>query len=195
MNSFNSALLFDDPFGLGYPRFIDTGSHNFIPYFLVPNITISEQFAPLLDLDMQFTNQVTARFEYKKSRTLSLSLIDFQLSENRSTEFTIGAGYRQRGLFSWIKWKGKPLENDANFRLDLGIRDDVTSNSRLDQTQALPTSGQKVVTINPSIDYVVSNRVNIKLYFEQRRVEPKISTSPPITNTRAGIQIRISLAQ
>ena len=195
MNSFNSALLFDDPFGLGYPRFIDTVSDNFIPYFLVPNITISEQFAPLLDLDMQFTNQVTARFEYKKSRTLSLSLIDFQLSENRSTEFTIGAGYRKRGLFSWIKWKGKPLENDASFRLDFGIRDDVTSNSRLDQTQALPTSGQKVVTINPSIDYVVSNRVNIKLYFEQRRVEPKISTSPPITNTRAGVQIRISLAQ
>jgi cell surface protein SprA len=195
MNSFNSALLFDDPFGLGYPKFIDTVSDNFVPYFLVPNITISEQFAPFLDLDMQFTNQVTARFEYKKSRTLSLSLIDFQLAENRSTEFTIGAGYRQRGLFSWIKWKGKPLQNDASFRLDLGLRDDVTSNSRLDQEQALPTSGQKVITINPSIDYVVSNRVNIKLYFEQRRVEPKISTSPPITNTRAGIQIRISLAQ
>jgi cell surface protein SprA len=59
----------------------------------------------------------------------------------------------------------------------------------------LPTNGQKVVTINPSIDYVISNRVNIKLYFEQRRVIPKISTSPPITNTRAGIQLRISLAQ
>jgi len=195
MNSFNSALLFEDPLGLGYPRFIDTVSDNFIPYFLVPNITISEQFAPLVDLDMQFANQVQARFEFRKSRTLALSLIDFQLSENRSTEFTIGGGYRQRGLFSWIKWKGKPLENDASFRLDFGIRDDVTSNSRLDQTQALPTSGQKVVTINPSIDYVISNRVNIKLYFEQRRVEPKISTSPPITNTRAGVQVRISLAQ
>lgn len=195
MNSFNSSLLFDDPFHTGFPGFIDTLTGNFIPYFLVPNISISEQFAPFLDLDMQFTNQVTARFEYKKSRQLSLSLIDFQLSEARSSEFTIGAGWRKRGLVSFIKWKGKSLDNDVAFRLDLSVRDDATSNSRLDQPTALTTAGQKVVLINPSIDYVISNRVSVKLYFEQRRVQPKISTAPPITNTRAGVQIRVSLAQ
>ena len=195
MNSFTSALLFRDSINLGFPSFIDTASHNYIPYFLVPNISISEQFVPLIDIDMQFTNNLTARFEYKKSRTVSLSLIDFQVSESRSTEFTIGAGFRKRGAFSWIKFRGKPLQNDASFRLDVGLRDDITANSRLDQDQALPTNGQKVITINPTVDYVISNRVNLKLYFEQRRVEPKISTSPPITTTRAGIQIRISLAQ
>ena len=82
---------------LGQPSFIDTLSGNLIPYFLVPNISISEAFAPLIDIDVQFTNQVTGRFEYKKSRQLSLSLIDFQLSETRSTEFVIGAGWRKRG--------------------------------------------------------------------------------------------------
>ena len=91
--------------------------------------------------------------------------------------------------------RGKKLENDINFRLDLSIRDDATSNSRLDQDAALPTAGQKVISIAPSIDYVLNNRVNIKFYFDQRRVEPKISTSAPITTTRAGVQIRISLAQ
>ena len=195
MNHFESALLFQDPFAYNQPGFIDTLTGNFVPYFLVPNITISEQFAPMIDLDMQFTNQLNARFEFKKSRQLSLSLVDFQLSEARSTEFTIGGGMRTRGTFSFIKWKGKSLENDANFRLDLGFRDDITANSRLDQLQALPTAGQRVITINPSVDYVISNRVNIKFYFEQRRVEPKISTAPPITNTRAGVQIRLALAQ
>jgi cell surface protein SprA len=195
MNSYNSSLLFEDPFRIGYPGFVDTLTGNFVPFFLVPNITISERFEPFIDVDMQFTNQLTARFEYKKSRTLSLSLIDFQLSENQTTEFVIGAGWRKRGFFSFLKWKGKPLDNDAAFRLDFSIRDDATANSRLDQTTSLPTAGQKVVFINPSIDYVISNRVNIKFYFEQRRVEPKISTAPPITNTRAGIQLRISLAQ
>lgn len=195
MNSYNSALLFEDPLRVSYPGFIDTLTGNYIPYFLVPNISITEQFAPLFDIDMQFTNQLTTRFEFKKSRTLSLSLIDFQLAEQRSTEFTIGAGFRQKGAFSFIKWKGKPLSNDVAFRLDLSFRDDVTANSRLDQLQALPTAGQKVVFINPTIDYVISNRVNLKFYFEQRRVEPKISTSPPITTTRAGVQVRVSLAQ
>ena len=44
------------------------------------------------------TNQLQARFEYSKTRQLSLSLVDFQLSEVRSTEFSFGAGYRKRGL-------------------------------------------------------------------------------------------------
>ncbi len=195
MNHFESALMFRDPFRFNYPEFIDTLTGNYVPYFLVPNISINEQFAPLIDLDMQFVNQLTARFEFKKSRTLSLSLVDFQLSESRSTEFVVGAGFRSRGAFSFIKFRGKSLENDVAFRLDLGLRDDATANSRLDQLQALPTAGQRVITINPSLDYVISNRVNIKLYFEQRRVEPKISTSPPITNTRAGVQIRLALTQ
>jgi len=195
MNSYNSSLLFEDPLRISYPGFVDTLTGNFIPFFLVPNITISERFEPFFDVDMQFTNQLTARFEFKKSRILSLSLIDFQLSENRTTEYVFGAGWRKRGVFSFLKWKGKPLDNDAAFRLDFSIRDDATANSRLDQSTSLPTAGQKVIFINPSIDYVISNRVNIKFYFEQRRVEPKISTAPPITNTRAGMQIRISLAQ
>jgi cell surface protein SprA len=59
----------------------------------------------------------------------------------------------------------------------------------------LPTSGSKEVTISPSIDYYVSSRVNVKLFFDQRRVTPYISSSAPIVNTRAGVQVRISLAQ
>ena len=200
MNSFNSALLYQDPLKQNYPGFIDTLTGNFIPYFLVPNISISEAFAPFINLDMQFTNQLGAQFEYKKSRTLSLSLVDFQLSEARSTEFTIGARWRKKGFplpfkVPFSKKDTKKLENDITFTLAFSVRDDITSNSRLDQPTSLPTAGQKVITISPSIDYVLNNRVKIILYFDQRRTEPKISTSAPITNTKGGIKINISLAQ
>ena len=200
MNSFNSALLYQDPLRQSYPGFIDTLTGNFIPYFLVPNINIRESFEPLIDMDMQFTNQLGARFAYKKSRQLALSLVDFQLSESRSTEFTIGGRWRKRGFplpfkVPFTKKDTKKLENDITFTLDFSLRDDITSNSRLDQVTVLPTAGQKVITISPSIDYVLNNRVKIILYFDQRRTEPKISTSAPITNTKGGIKINISLAQ
>ena len=200
MNSFNSALLYQDPLRQSYPGFIDTLTGNFVPYFLVPNITISEAFAPFIDLDMQLTNQMGARFEYKKSRQLSLSLIDFQLSESRSTEFTFGGRWKKKGFplpfkVPFSKKDSKKLQNDITFTLDFSIRDDITSNSRLDQVTVLPTAGQKVITISPSIDYVLNNRIKIILYFDQRRTEPKVSTSAPITNTRGGIKINISLAQ
>jgi cell surface protein SprA len=203
MNSFNSALNFQDPFGIRQPGFIDTLTGNFVPYFLVPNISISEQFAPLIDLDMTFVNQLTGKFSYSKSRQLSLSLIDYQMSETRSTEYTLGLGFRKRGLplpFH-IKLPGKNgepsgrLDNDLTLRLDVTYRDDATSNSYLDQNNALPVGGQKTIRISPSIDYVINNRINIKFYFDQQKSIPKISSSPPVTTTRGGIQIRISLAE
>jgi cell surface protein SprA len=193
MNSYNSALRYQDVLRYGAPSFVDTVSGNYVPFFLVPNITIQEQFAPLIGIDITTLSQMNLKFEYKKSRQLSLSLIDYQLSETNSTEWVIGASWRKRGL-GFIKFKGKKLENDVNFKLDLAMRDDFTSNSRLDQANAYGTGGQKVITIQPSIDYVLNNRVNVKLFFDQRRVTPYISTSAPTINTRAGVQIRVSLA-
>jgi cell surface protein SprA len=209
MNGFTSALLYQDVSRFGYPSFYDTISKNYVPYFLVPNLSIGEQFSPLVGIDMMFTNQLQAKFEYSKTRQLSLSLVDFQLSEVRTTEFVIGAGYRKRGMknplsFINVKWPkflrgkegdGKKLENEINFRLDFRIRDNVTANSRLDQDNNFATGGSRDITISPSIDYFLNNRINVKLYFDQRRVNPYISSSAPIVNTRAGLQVRISLTQ
>jgi cell surface protein SprA len=204
MNGFTSALLYQDISGYGYPSFYDTGSKNFIPYFLVPNVSIQEQFSPLIGLDMMFTNQLQAKFEYSKSRQLSLSLNDFQLSEVRSTEFVIGAGFRKKGLklLGGIKLpaflsksKSGKLDNEINFRIDYRVRDNVTANSRLDQDNNFATAGSRETSISPTIDYFINSRVNLKLYFDQRRVKPYISSSAPTTNTRAGVQIRISLSQ
>ncbi len=195
MNSFNSALLFTDPNRIGYPFFRDTLTGNYVPYFLVPNITISESFDPLIEVDMTFTNQLNARFEFRKTRTLSLSLIDYQLAENRSTEVTFGFNWRKKGM-PIIKKLGKmKLDNDVTFRMDFSLRDDATANSKLDQGTSFGTAGQKVIRIAPSIDYIVNSRVSIQLYFEQNRNIPKISNAFPITNTRGGAKVRISLTQ
>ncbi|MDE3252198.1 MAG: cell surface protein SprA, partial [Bacteroidota bacterium] len=198
MNSFNSALLYQDPFRFSAPGFIDTVSGNYIPFFLVPNITMKESFEPLIGVDVTTINQLNLSFKYSKSRQLSLSLIDYQLSESQSTEWTFGAGFKKKGVrlpFNLPGSKGKNAQNDLNVRLDLSMRDVANSNSRLDQANAYGTGGQKEISIQPSIDYVLNSRINIKLFFDQRKVIPYISTSAPITNTRAGVNVRISLAQ
>ncbi len=209
MNSYSSALNYLDPFHYGSPGFIDTISGNFVPFFLVPNLTIQEQFSPLIGIDVTTTNQTNFSFQYIKSRQLSLSLIDYQLSEVNSTQFVVGASIRKKNVNPPFKLPGfKKLDpnappganglnqgNDINFRLDFSIRDDAQSNSRLDQPTAYSTGGQKVISISPSLDYVLNSRVNLQLYFDQQRTIPYISTSAPITTTRAGLMIRISLAQ
>ena len=91
--------------------------------------------------------------------------------------------------------KGMKLDNDVTFKLDFSLRDDATSNSKLDQGTSFGTAGQKVIRISPSIDYILNNRISLKLYFDQTRNIPKVSNAFPITNTRGGLQVRISLAQ
>ena len=196
MNSFNSSLLYADINRLGAPSFLDTVSGNFIPYFLIPNVTISERMEPLIGLNLTTITQWSIRFEYKKSRLLALSLVDYQLSENNSTEWVVGTSYRIRGLklpFSLPGLNNNKLANDLTFRLDVAKRDIFNSNSRLDQTNAYGTGGQKEITLQPSIDYVLNSKINLRFFFDQRKATPYISSSPPITNTRAGVNVRIAL--
>lgn len=200
MNSFTSALRYQDISHFNYPSFIDSVSGNYIPYFLIPNISIQESFAPLIGIDIGFVNQLNFRFDYNKSRQLSLSLIDFQLSEVRSTEYRFSGSFRKKGLklpfkVPFSKKDTKTLENELRFQLDFGVRDNVTSNSRLDQNSSFATNGSKEITISPTVDYYISNRVNVKFYFDQRRVNPYISSSAPTVDTRAGVEVRISLSQ
>jgi cell surface protein SprA len=194
MNSYSSSLLYADPLQFGYPGFIDSLSGNYIPYFLVPNITISEQLNPMIGIDATFTNNLNISFAFSKSRMLSLSLVDFQLTEMRSTEVDFGAGFRIRNFpLPFNIGKAKKLHNDLNFRLDLGLRDDKTVNNLLDADLVIPTSGQKIVTIAPSIDYVVNQRLNLHFFYNRRQTIPVISTSFPISNTEAGVTLRFIL--
>jgi cell surface protein SprA len=203
MNAFNSDLLYADVNRYGYPSFYDTVSKNFVPYFLVPNITIQESFAPLLGMDMTFKNQMQFKFEYAKQRILSLSLVDFQVSETHSSQITIGGGYRKKGLKlpGFIKLPKilsadgtSKLDNEIDFRFDLKITDNVTVNNQLDQLAVFPTSGSRQITLSPTINYTLSKKVNLKLYYNRNKIIPYVSSTPPITNTQAGIDIRISLA-
>jgi cell surface protein SprA len=196
-NSFSSQLNYFDPFHYGQPAFIDPVSGNYVPFFLIPNLTIQEQFAPLIGFDVTTKNQTALRFEYAKSRQLSLSLYDYQLSEVRSSSITFGGTFRKHGVnipFKIPFVKADPNQTDLSVSLDLALRNDVQSNSRLDQPNAYSTGGQKTIAIQPAFDYIINNRIDLRFYFDQQRVIPYISTSAPITNTRAGIELRISIA-
>jgi cell surface protein SprA len=196
MSSFVSALYYQDVYGLGYPSFLDSNSGNFVPYYQVPNISISEQFAPLIGIETSLKNNLTARFEYRKSRIASLSLIDYQISETRSQEYVIGLGFRKRGVtLPFVVFGVKRLPNDLNVKVDVGLRDDITTNTYLAQDLTIVTRGQKVITISPSIDYIVNDRITLRFFYDRRQSIPYTTQSYPITTTRAGLTIRFIFAQ
>ncbi|MFK7810397.1 MAG: cell surface protein SprA [Saprospiraceae bacterium] len=196
---------------------------NFYSRFEIPALSISEQFAPLIGVNMKLKNDMNFTFDYKKSRNLNMSFnIDYQLAETKTTEYVFGFGYTmknviigfllpksQKGPKRKRKKKGKKSPknvtppkgkngkdlkgNDLNFTFDFSYRDDVTVNHRLDQGISDKTRGSKTLTISPAIDYDISKRLNVRLFYDHRRVIPAISTSFPITTNQGGVTIRFSL--
>ena len=132
------------------------------------------------------------------SKKVGIQELAIGLGELKSTQITVGAGYKIKGLkIPFIKIKGKQikLENDLNFRFDFSYLDNITVNHRIDETQPQITAGSRTITIQPSIDYIVNKRLNVRLFFDQTTTIPKISNAFKTTNTRGGITFRFSLAE
>ena len=134
-----------------------------------------------------------------------MSFITYQLSETKTSEYVVGLGYRMRNvvLFKNNK-KSKKSKNapvgaqkeegsDLNFEFDFSLRDDITINHLLDQGVAEPTRGLRQIQISPSIDYNVTKQLNVRVFFDYSRTNPKTSASFPITTTRGGVTVTFSL--
>ena len=195
LNSYSSSLLYSDPFRWGGAGFVDTVSNNFVPYFLVPNITINESLDPLIGVDIA-TKSATFRFEYRRSRTLTLSLIDYQVSESNMSDISFGSSYQIKNVklpFKLPSFFGNNFKANLIAKIDISVRDSKRTNTILDQNNSIVLDGQQEITIFPSLDYVINTNFSFKLFFEQRYLTPYVSNNYPTVNTRAGISIRYTL--
>ncbi len=198
VSSYQTNLSYMGNGSLFTPRAKDSLSGNYMSLYTLPSIVISQQFAPLIGVDMTMKNNVTAKFDFKMSRIQTLSFSDFQMIEIDSKQITVGAGYKIKGLklpFKLPNGKKIRLNNDLTFRFDFSYANNITVNYLIDQAAPQITAGAQTITISPSVDYIVSKQLTVRLFFDQTSTIPKISSSYPTTNTKAGLTLRFSLAQ
>jgi hypothetical protein len=195
--------------GQGNPTAFDQSANfpNYIPERVISTVTISEQFSPLIGVDMTIktanNNNPQLRVEYKKDRTLALSLSNNQVTENRGNALVIGIGYTIPEIPNpFVKRNRKSrlgvemLENSPlNLRADLTIRDNLTVIRKMEERQNQVTAGQKIISIKTSADLSVSNKLTIRVFYDQQLTRPKISTSFPTSNINSGVALRFTLSQ
>ena len=161
----------------------------------IDQINITEQFAPFLKLDLTMKNSMTTRFEYKKDRTISLSLSNSQITEVKGAEYLVGLGYRIQGV--QLMFNGgngqKQVNSDLDLRADISLRNNKTIIRRIQEESNQPTSGQSLITLKFSADYVINNRVNLKLFYDQVVTDYVVSSSFPTSNTNVGVSLRFTL--
>lgn len=167
---------------------------DFYNQYQISQISISEQFSPLIGFDATTKKNISARVEYKTARTLNMSLLNNRLSQMNNNEFTIGLGWRVPAAKLPFIVGAKKLNNDLNIRFDFNIRDNYTVLYDLDGNQPQPSVGMTNISIKPNIDYQLNDKVSIRFFFDRIINRPYISTSFPNANTNGGLSIRFTLS-
>jgi cell surface protein SprA len=170
---------------------------NYIQQYEINTITVSEQFSPLINIDMNWKSNLTSRFEWRKSRTISLNLTGNQVTDNRVNELTVGAGYRFDDVQIILKTGGaqRSLKSDLNLRLDLSIADNKTVARKLIEDVNQPVAGIKIFKVGATADYVLSDRFNLQIFADHVMNNPFVANTFPTSNTNFGFSLKFTLAQ
>ncbi|MCF0207202.1 MAG: hypothetical protein HUK15_07230, partial [Bacteroidales bacterium] len=170
--------------------------NNFFSRYIINGIGISEQLSPLISFDMTMVNSFLVKVEVKKTRNLTMSFSNNQLSEVKNNELVIGAGYRFKDVQVVIKAGGRQhnLKSDLNLRFDFSLRKQLTMIRKLEEAQDQPTAGMISLKFTLSADYVLSNKFNVSLFYDHGFNKPIYGTSFPTTNAKLGITLRFTLA-
>ena len=183
----------------GYPSVINTAG-NFIPRAELSVISVTEQFNPLIKFDMGWINSLLSNIEWRRSRNIAFSFVNNQLTEISSNEFIVGIGYRFKNVklsFLSLGAAGKKSKyaSDLSLKFDFSIRTNKTVLRRIDEPINQISTGQQVYSINFTADYNLSQRFNIRFYFDKIINEPFVSNQYRTSNTKGGIALRFTLAQ
>jgi cell surface protein SprA len=171
---------------------------NFLPMYEINVVSINEQFSPLINVDMNWKNSLTTRFEWRKSRTVSLNLTSNQIADARINELIVGAGYRFDQVQIILRTAGggqRALKSDLNLRLDLSVRDNKTLARKLIENVNQPVIGQKVFTIGATADYILSDRFNLQIFADHAMTNPFVANTFPTSNTNFGFSLKFTLVQ
>ncbi|MES2416603.1 MAG: cell surface protein SprA [Bacteroidota bacterium] len=191
VNGFNSLLKYQETNGHVSSKDIN---QNFLPAYQFAQVSISERFAPLIGIDTRFKNNLSANFEINKTRLLALSLANSQLAQLSENNLVFGLGYRTtkfRFPFGWFS--GLRLDNNMDFKLDVSVRDNKTVIYRADVAEAEVSSGAKNIALRPSVDYVLNQRFNLKIFYDSNITKPYTSQSFNTSFSNFGFSLRVTL--
>ena len=221
VNSFQTDLQFDaaNPFTVDP----DIQNRNFFARFEIPQVVIEERFQPVIGIDFRTRGNVTANYEFARSRALELATGLGQITERNSTEHTAGFGWIKDdvniGFLTGQKKTRRSRSRDnsesdnpesarptdprnpvADFQrrlqvnMDLSIRDDVTLIHNIGQfSPAEPIRGTFTVQLSPSVEYDINKFFALRLFMDYNQTKPKISGGFDVTSVNTGLTARFNL--
>ena len=199
VSSFQSDFL---DYDINNPGRLNPETQNFYSEFIIPDVVITEAFAPLIGIDLRTKNGMGMGITYNKSRNLQLLINDPQVPETKATDISFNFSYIFKNVklpFLYIgvsKKARKSLEGqELTFQLNTTFRDDIQLNHQLDTQDpvSIPARGNRAIRINPTLDYPLNKRIRLQLRYEYTQNKPKTFNGFKTTTNVGGINVIFTL--
>lgn len=194
-NTFQTFRSYMDD--LGFIEDVQTGNPIPSSRYDISSVSINEQFSPLIGINMTTKNNLTAKFEIRRTRILNLSIPAVQIVETRSHDLSMTLGYKLKNIKLFGdsgNKKKKPVNNDLNVRANFTIKNQSAMSRNIQQLITQATSGNKAIKFSLSADYIFSRLLTMRFYFDRQKNTPLVSSSAyPVTTTDFGFTFKFSL--
>lgn len=160
---------------------------------IISNVNLTEQFNPLIKVDMTLKNSFKLLAEVKKERTLNMSFDNNLLTEVSSFEYIFGLGYRIKDVTlnsALADNASGVIKSDINIKADFSLRKNNTIVRYLDYDNNQLGGGQDLWSLRLMADYSFSRNLTAIFFYDHQFSQAVISTSFPITNIRSGFTLR-----
>jgi cell surface protein SprA len=195
-SQFANSVTLDNSFNSEYKesRLIDINS-----YDIPNNQAVTQSFSPLVGLNFNFKEvlggNLNSTFRLNTSNSHILNPIGASIQSIKTNEWSVNANFTKTG-FS-IPLFGLSLQNDIAFALTLSKTTNEPINYEFGTGFRVPVAGNgsTVTTINPSVQYSLSSKVTMQLFYKYQKTLPtgQTVTTVPRTSNEGGLNIRITI--
>ncbi|MBX2895025.1 MAG: cell surface protein SprA [Cyclobacteriaceae bacterium] len=167
-----------------------------IPVYVISQVMISEQFSPLIGVNLRTKKKLNFKFEYKTKRDLALNISNSQVTELNSKDWSVSLGYTKNNMRLPFKSDGKviTLKNDVVMQMDMSVTNNRTIQRKIAEVNTV-TNGNINFQLRPNVSYLVNQKLRVQAYMERSVNEPLVTNSFRRSTTRAGFKIIFNLAQ
>ena len=220
-NSYTNFMAYMGDYGF----ISDVTSGNPIPssMYNVSTVSINESFAPLVGVDMTFNSGLSAKLEYKKTRSLNLSMTSVALTENYSNDIVVGFGYKIKdlNLFGAKKIQApknsrskkdskdtkssssssrttsaRSVSHDLNLRCEFSYRMQNALNRNIQTRITTATNGSTAYKFSMTADYTFSRLLTLSGFLDWQKNTPLVSAnSYPTVTADFGVSMKFSLTR
>ena len=182
------------------------------PEFSINSIRINERYQPLVGIDLSWLGNFQTNISWNRTNSYLLSTTNSVVTESRTSELTMTASYRKRGLNIPLLPIGR-LNNQISFNLTLSrainderrfsmkraltaaaLDDAFAPQQALEGDNVTPVRETQRLAITPKISYQFSNRVSADFVLRYEKFTSENSRRPSYTNVNGGFNVRINVS-